>query len=220
MNGKRFLNKKASPEVSLVIPAYNESKSLGNLIANCKDFCDEVIVVDDGSTDNTSEIGRKNGAVVIRNERNLGITKAIQRGLKAAQGTIVVTMDADGQHDPLDIPRLVEPLKEEKGEVALGVREEIPHQSERMINLLTNLRVKCSDVGTGFRAMKAEIANKIELHGECLCGTFVLETRRLGATIVEIPIQTKPRIYGERKIRTKHIRQLFYVLRDLVLRHK
>jgi len=208
--------KMVKPKVSVVIPAYNEAMSIGEVIANCKAFCDEIIVVDDGSTDDTAEIAKNSGAVVIRNEKNLGMTKAMQNGFKKAHGDIVVTMDADGQHDPSDIIKLMEPLAEEKAEVALGVRSEIPHRSERIINALTNLSVKCSDAGTGFRAIKADLAKKMKLRGTCLCGTFVLEAHKRGARIAEIPVQVKPRVYGKRKVRTRHIRQFFYVLRDLV----
>jgi len=206
----------ATLKVSVVIPAYNEAMSLGEAIANSKAFCDEIIVVDDGSTDNTAEIAKNSGAVVIRNKTNLGLTKATQKGFGVAHGDIIVTMDADGQHDPSDVPKLIKPLTEGRGEVALGVRDEIPHRSERIINALTNLSVECSDVGTGFRAIKADLAKKMKLHGTCLCGTFVLEAHRRGARIIEIPVQARPRIYGKRKIRTRHIRQFFYVLRDLV----
>ena len=206
----------ARPSVSVVIPAYNEAMSIGNVIADCKAFCDEIIVVDDGSTDDTVEIAEKNGAVVIENERNLGVTKATQKGLEAANCDIIVTMDADGQHDPSDIPKLIRPLTEGRGEVALGVRDEIPNRSERIINTLANLGVECSDTGTGFRAIKADLAKKMKLHGKCLCGTFVLEAHKRGARITEIPIQTKPRFHGKRRIKTRHIRQFFYVLKDLI----
>lgn len=205
----------AKPKVSVMIPAYNEAMSIGEVIAQCKAFCDEIIVVDDGSTDNTPEIAKKNGATVIQSKENLGVTKATQKGLEAAHGDIIVTMDADGQHDPSDIPRLTKPLAEGKAEVSLGIRDEIPHRSERIINALANLRVKCSDTGTGFRAIKADLAKKMKLHGTCLCGTFVLEAHKHGARIVEIPVQVKPRIYGKRKVRTRHMRQFFFVLRDV-----
>ena len=146
--------------VSIVIPAFNEAMTLGQVIDNCKAFCNEVIVVDDGSTDNTSEIAKKAGATVIRNEKNSGVTKATQKGFEVARGSIIITMDADGQHEPSDIPKLIEPLTEGRGEMSLGVRDEIPHRSERIINALVNLSVKCSDTGTGFRAIKADLAKK------------------------------------------------------------
>ena len=121
------MDKMAKPKVSVVIPAYNEAMSIGSVIAECKAFCDEIIVVDDGSTDDTTEIAKKSGAVVIRNEKNLGVTKATKNGFKAAHGDIIVTMDADGQHDPSDIPKLIEPLAEGKAEVALGIRLSLIH---------------------------------------------------------------------------------------------
>lgn len=207
----------AKPRVSIVIPAYNEAMSIGNVIAGCKAFCDEIIVVDDGSTDNTAEISKNSGAVVIQNEKNLGLTESIRKGLKAAHGYIIITMDADGQHDPSYIPNLIRPITDGKADVVLGVRDEIPDRSERIINTLTNLAVKCSDTGTGFRALRTNIAKKMKLYGTCLCGTFVLEAHKHGSRIIEIPIKTKPRIYGERKVKTKHIKQFFYVLRDLIV---
>lgn len=206
----------AKPRVFVVIPAYNEAMSMGSVITDCKAFCDEIIVVDDGSTDNTAEIAKKSGAMVIQNEKKLGITKTIQRGLEVAHGDIIVTMDADGQHDPSDIPNLIKPIIDGKGDIVLGVRDEIPNRSERIINALANLGAKCSDAGTGFRAIGANIAKKMKLHGTCLCGTFVLEAHKRGARIVEIPIKTKTRIHGKRKIKTRHIKQFFYVVRDLI----
>jgi len=204
------------PTVSVVIPAYNEAMSIGDVIANCKAFSDEIIVVDDGSRDDTAEIAKKKGAFVIRNEKNLGVTRATQRGLEAAHGGIIVTLDADGQHDPSDIPNLIKPITDGDGDIVLGARDKIPNLSERIIDALTNLGLKCSDAGTGFRAIRASIAKRMKLHGTCLCGTFVLEAHKHGARIVEIPIRTKRRIYGKRKVKTRHIKQFLYVARDLI----
>ena len=204
------------PRISVVIPAYDEAMSIGEVVANCKGFCDEIVVVDDGSTDDTYDVATNSGAEVVRNKKNLGITKAVQSGVEAADGDIIVTMDADGQHDPTDILKLTKPIIDEKADVVLGVRDEIPNYSEKVINALTSIAVKCSDAGTGFRAIRRSIAEKMKLHGRCLCGTFVLEAHRRGARIVEVPVETKERIYGERKVKTRHIQQFFYVLRDLI----
>jgi len=211
------LDKMVKPRISVVIPAYDEAMSIGEVVANCKAFCDQIIVVDDGSTDDTYNVATNSGAEVVRNKKNLGITKAVQRGLEAADGDIIVTLDADGQHNPTDIPKLTKPITDEKADVVLGVRDEIPNYSEKVINALTSITVKCSDTGTGFRAIRASIAEKMKLHGKCLCGTFVLEAYRRRARIVEVRVKTKERIYGTRKVKTRHIQQFFYVLRDLIL---
>lgn len=205
------------PRVSVVIPAYNEAATIDGVLSQCKPFCDETIVVDDGSTDNTAEIAKKRGSKLIRHAKNRGVTKAVQEGIHVAHGDVIVTMDADGQHNPLDLPKMIRPIVEGEADLTLGVRADIPHGSERVINRLTNLKVECSDVGTGFRAMRADLAKRMRLHGTCLCGTFVLEADKKGAKIMEIPVETKPRSHGERRIRTRHIRQFFYVLKDLFL---
>lgn len=207
----------AKPRVSVVIPAYNEAATIGGVLSQCRPFCDETIVIDDGSTDDTAEIAKKRGSRLIRHSKNLGVTKAIQEGIQVARGDVIVTMDADGQHNPLDLPKIIGPIVEGEADLTLGVRAEIPHSSERVINRLTNLRVECSDVGTGFRAMRADLAKRMRFHGTCLCGTFVLEANKKGARIVEIPVEMKPRSRGERRMRTSHVRQIFHVLKDIVL---
>lgn len=207
----------ARPRVSVVIPAYNEAMTIDGVLSQCKPFCDETIVIDDGSTDNTAEIAKKQGSKLISHAKNLGVTRAIQRGIQVACGDVIVTMDADGQHNPLDLPKMIRPIIEGEADVTLGVRAEIPHGSEKVINRLTNLRVGCSDVGTGFRAIRADLAKRMRLHGVCLCGTFVIEADKKGARIMEIPVEMKPRSHGERRIRTRHLRQFFYVLKDILL---
>jgi len=117
-----------------VIPAYNEALSIGNVIANCKAFCDEIIIVDDGSADDTSEIAKKNGAVAIRNEKTLGVTKATQKGLEAASGDIIVTMDADGQHDPNACMHYELDL----AEIRFNIMEIVKNEDEQIVhNLIT-----------------------------------------------------------------------------------
>ncbi len=207
----------AEPRVSIVIPAYNEAVTIDGVLSQCKPFCDETIVIDDESTDNTARIAKKQGSKLIRHAKNLGIAKAIQEGIQAARGDVIVTMDADGQHNPQDLPKMIKPIIEGEADLTLGVRAEIPHGSEKVINRLTNLKVECSDVGTGFRAMKADLARQMRLHGACLCGTFILEADKKGARIMEIPVEMKPRSHGERRIGTRHIRQFFHVLKDVLL---
>jgi len=203
-------------KITALIPAYNEEQTVGEVVREALRYVDEVLVVDDGSTDDTSQLADRAGAKVIRHDENKGVLEALKTGFKASSGDVIVTLDADGQCSPTDIPRLTEPIMEGKADLVLGVRDRIPHCSERIITSLTSLKVKCSDAGTGFRALKARLAKEMKLHGVCACGTFILEANKHHARIAEVPVQVKPRMYGERRIRTRHIKQFFYVLKNLI----
>jgi glycosyltransferase involved in cell wall biosynthesis len=202
--------------VSAVIPAYNEEETVGEVVARTLRHVDEVIVVDDGSTDDTSMVARNSGAVVVRNEANKGVLESLKMGFRSAGGEILVTLDADGQHDPDEIPGLLEPILDDRADLVLGARAELPHFSERVIARLTGLKVDVSDASTGFRAIRRNIVDGMELHGACTCGTFVLEAYSLGARIAEVPITVGERKGGKRRIKTRHFRQIFYVLYDLL----
>ncbi len=203
---------------TVIIPAYNEERSIGEVIKQTQKFADEVIVVDDCSTDNTKELCERLGAKVITNEHRKGYISAIKTGFERANHEIIVTLDADGEHDPGDIPRLVKPILMRKADLVLGKRDEIPRISERFINSLTNFKVKVVDSGTGFRAVKRELASKLNLKGKCTCGILVLEANRHGAKIVEVPI-TLHHTPEKRNIAWSHFWQIFYVLRQLLKPH-
>ena len=197
--------------VSVVIPAYNEEKSIDEVIEQTRKFAGEVMVVDDYSTDKTKELCQTLGANVVTNEHRKGYIGAIKTGFQRASREIVVTLDADGEHDPSDIPRLVGPILTGKADLVLGRREEIPRISERFINSLTNLKVKVTDSGSGFRALKKELASKLVLNGRCTCGILVLEANHHGARIVEVPITIR-HISDRRSIAWGHLQQIFHVL--------
>lgn len=201
--------------VSVIIPAFSEEKTIASVVKGCIPFADEVLVVNDGSTDDTMINARGARARVIELEHNMGVMKAIQCGLKEASGDIIVTLDADGQHDPTEIPRLLQPILEGKADLVMGERPSFPHLSEKILTLLTSLRVPCKDVSTGFRAIKRDIAEQMVLHGVCLCGTFVLEAGRYGARVTCVPISIRERD-DPRRIQMRHIHQFFIVLRDVV----
>jgi glycosyltransferase involved in cell wall biosynthesis len=200
--------------VSAVIPAYNEEKTIEAVVKGALGYVDEVIVVDDGSTDDTARIAEEAGARVLR-QRNAGVLGATERGLREAKGDVIVTLDADGQHDPSEIPVLVEPILGGEADLVMGVRPELPYLSERVLTWLTSMRVPVGDASTGFRAVRGSIAGEMRLHGACLCGTFVLEARRRGARVAGVPVSIKER-EGERRIQTRHFRQFFTVLWDVL----
>ncbi|MCW4013555.1 MAG: glycosyltransferase family 2 protein [Candidatus Bathyarchaeota archaeon] len=203
------------PSVSTVIPAYFEEKTIASVVERCLPFVSEVLVVNDGSTDDTSINAKAAGARVIEQPHNMGVLKAIRRGMREAQGDIIVTLDADGQHDPTEIPKLVQPIIDDNADLVMGARPSFPYWSEWFLTWLTSLRVPVKDVGTGFRAIRREYAVEMMVYGECTCGTFVLEAARLGARVSSMPISIRERD-GARRIQTRHFRQFFFVLWDVV----
>lgn len=200
--------------VSAVIPAYNEGRRIAPVIIGTRPHVDEVIVVDDGSDDGTGLVARQNGARVLRRERG-GYLGAIKAGCAAATGDLVVTLDADGEHDPRDIPRLLVPLRENRADLVLGRRPRIDRPSERLITWLAGWKVPVADTGCGFRALRRSLALSLTFPGRCICGASVLEAHSLGARIVEVPIGLRT-INKPRRIAWGHLYQLAVVLRLLI----
>ena len=201
-------------KISVVIPAYNEAQRLAPVVEGALKYADEVVVVDDGSRDDTVAVAEAAGARAVR-QQNAGYIAAVKRGFREAQGDVIVTMDADGEHCPEDIPRLVEPILNDEVDLVLGVRSDIPRPSERFVNWLTNLKVRVSDSGTGFRALRRDLALELKLEGRCICGISVLEPATMGARIVEVPI-TLNTVDRRRRTAWYHVPQIWYVLKWLV----
>jgi glycosyltransferase involved in cell wall biosynthesis len=155
------------------IPAYNEEKTIAKVVLKTKKYVDKVIVCDDGSTDMTAEIAKALGAEVIRHERNIGYGAAIISLFKRARevrADIMVTLDADGQHDPDYIPELTGPIIREEADIVIGSRfltseAETPTYRRigiKMINWLTKRKVKkVSDTQSGFRAYSRKAIDTI-----------------------------------------------------------
>lgn len=111
--------------ITAIIPALNEEISIGSVVLKTKKYADHVIVVDDGSTDNTAEIAKLAGADVVRHDKNKGKGEALKTGFNLARnnGTkIIVTIDADGQHDPGDIPKVVGPILSREADMVICSR--------------------------------------------------------------------------------------------------
>src|ERR1700690_1222030 len=122
-----------APKVLIVIPAYNEAKNLPRLLDSLNSFRDryDVLVVDDGSHDNTAAVAKKQGMIVIQLPANLGIGGAMQTGFKYAVNhnyEIVVQIDGDGQHDPTWVDSLLGPILKGQGNCVIGSRYVKDHQ--------------------------------------------------------------------------------------------
>lgn len=194
----------------MVIPVSNEEGRIKDVVRSAVRYADEVLVVDDGSTDRTAIVAEAVGACVIQRV-STGYIAAIKHGFREASGDVVVTMDGDGEHQAKDIPRPVQPIRDGKADLVLGQRPEVIRLSERFLNWLAGFRVKVRDSGTGFRALRRDL----ELNGRCICGISVLEPAAMGARIVEVPIELQG-VEKPRPIAWFHLPQVWYVLRWLL----
>jgi len=202
----------ALPKVSVVIPAKNEGASLRPLLKELLDMdcLDEVIVVDDGSGDDTCSISSEEGAIVVTHPYSKGNGGAIKSGARAASGDIIVFMDADGQHSPADIPRLLEKLG--KGyDMVVGARQAGSQASlgrgvaNRFYNMLASYMTghTIEDLTSGFRAVWAtKFLEFLYLlpNGFSYPTTSTMAFFRAGYSVVYVPIRTSRRI-GQSHIR-------------------
>ncbi len=202
-------------KITALIPAYNEENRIGKVIEDVKKHVDEVLVIDDASSDRTAEVAKKLGANIIRNSENLGYLKNIIKGIKLIDSGIIVTIDADGEHPADRIPDLVAPILNNEADLVLGKRKKIPRFSERIISFITRLKTGVYDAGTGFRAFKKSFTDGIKnLKGSCTCGVFVLFFYKKGARIKEVDIEEIP-IEKPRGIAWRHFFQFFIVLSEI-----
>ncbi|MEM4383794.1 MAG: glycosyltransferase [Candidatus Caldarchaeum sp.] len=184
------------------IPAYNEEKTIAKVILKVKKYVDKVIVCDDGSTDMTAEIAEALGALVIRHERNMGYGAAISslfRKAREVDADIMVTLDADGQHEPDDIPRLIEPILNGESDIVIGSRflgiGDMPTYRKlgiRVINLVAGAKRKgITDTQSGFRAYSRkaiQTINPVEM-GMGVSTEILLKAEQNQLKIREVPVK-------------------------------
>jgi len=198
------------------MPAYNEASRISKVIRSITPYVDEILVIDDGSDDNTIDIAAREGATVIR-QNHMGYISALKRGFQESSNEIIITIDADGEHRASDIPNLVAPVLSGNADLVMGTRNKIPRISERLITKLTGLKLKTADACTGFRAIKKSLATQLKLSGACTCGTFALEANGLGARIRDIPV-TVSDVDKPRSISWHHFIQVFYIIAKVLKR--
>ncbi len=205
------MDKPKAPEVSVVIPAYNEAEAIGTTIQEIKRLYPEfeVVVVDDGSTDNTARIARESGARVVQHPYNIGNGAAVKTGIRAASGKYVVLMDGDGQHAPEDIKRLLEAASHY--DLVVGARSSKSQASlgRRIANWCYNRlasyvgKFPIEDLTSGFRVFRRETVLKfLYLFPNTFSypTTSTLAYLRSGLTIKYVPIEARRRV-GKSKIR-------------------
>ncbi|MFH1851428.1 MAG: glycosyltransferase [Candidatus Neomarinimicrobiota bacterium] len=217
INGKN--NGGQTLELSVVVPVLNEEGSLRILYEQLKKTLGnlersyELILVDDGSDDNSwkimSDIADHDPTVsVIKFRKNYGQTAAFAAGFKYAQGEVVITMDADLQNDPADIPRLLEKMadgydlvsgwRKDRQDKALS-RKVPSFFANRIINkLIAGTQVKIHDFGCSLKAYKKGVVKNIKIYGE-MHRFIPAYAAWLGIRVAEIPVNHRPRRYGKAK---------------------
>ncbi len=198
-------------KISVIIPAYNEGQSIGDLVATIRDrYPDiEIIVINDGSMDDTAAVARNAGAIVHSHPYNIGNGAAVKNGIRIAGGEILVFIDGDHQHDPEDIAKLLEYLPEYDmvvGERSRGDQASIGRAfGNKIFNWLASYVAKFPvyDLTSGFRAVKSDIAHKF-LH--LLPNTYSYPTTltlcvlRDGRSLKYVPVKMNQRNVGKSKI--------------------
>ena len=206
-------------KIAAIIPAYNEGNRIGGVVREVDDFVDEVVVIDDNSSDYTVNILEGLDVNLVRHEENKGYLASLRSGFESTDADVFVTLDADGEMDPSFIPDLVEPIEKGEADLVLGKREKVPRVSERFLSRLASFSVDVSDTGTGYRAIRGGLAREMELRGVCPCGTFVLEADRLGGKIVEVSVENRD-IDKPKGMAWKHFFQFWYVIKEILLNIK
>lgn len=219
--------------VVAIIPAYNEEKALADVIGKTLEHVDEVIVVDDGSSDKTSEVAIGAGARVIKHSVNLGKGEALQSGFKAiGNDSIIITIDGDGQHNPSEIPDLVRPIIEDGADLVNGSRymngpeENTPayrRVGQKVLDIATNISAgtKVTDSQSGFRAFSSKSKNVFRFKdtGFGIESEMLVDAAEAGLKIVEVPITVRYDLDGSTKDPITHgVGVLFNIAKDKILR--
>jgi glycosyltransferase involved in cell wall biosynthesis len=198
-------------DISIIIPAYNEAQNIGNVIKSIIERCPsvEIIVINDGSTDNTANEAKKAGAFVYNHPYNIGNGAAIKTGIRHASGDILIFMDGDGQHDPEDIKEFLRYM--EDYDMVVGARRSDQHASwgraignwfyNRLASYVAKFPIQ--DLTSGFRAIRADIAVSFLYflpNTYSYPTTLTLGVLRSGLRLKYIPIRVQQRNSGKSSI--------------------
>ena len=191
-------------KIAIGLPAFNEEKNIGKIIAQLLDKSYSVIVCNDGSSDSTGIIAEKMGAIIINHKKNLGYGAAIGSIFKKAREEkfdILVTFDSDGQHRISDIEKMIEPIKNKTADIVIGSRftedgkADMPKYRKIGIKVITNLvnsqtGKKITDSQSGFRSYSSEVLSQMNLseNGMGVSTEILIKANKQKLKIIEIPI--------------------------------
>ena len=185
------------------IPAYNEEKVIGSIVSKCLEHVDKIIVCDDGSTDDTAKLAKQAGAIVISHNKNQGYGAAITTLFDYARkenAQIMITLDGDGQHNPDQIPLLINAIIDHNVDVAIGSRflndtENVSRYRKTGIKIITSAsnygtNFKVTDSQSGFRAYSKDAIDAIHPteKGMAASTEILLKISNKGLSVAEVPI--------------------------------
>lgn len=189
-------------KVMALIPVFNEETTIAEVLKNTRSFVDEIIVVDDGSSDKTVSIAKSNGVIVVSHIVNRGLGAAIGTGFEVARKLdvdVLITLDGDGQHDPKEIPKFLLAI-EQGSDVVIGSRmlsrNEMPWYRQ-VANSLGNLSTFVlfgawvTDSQSGYRAFTKKALEQIHIKTNRMevSSELIAETKSHGLKLVEVPIR-------------------------------
>jgi glycosyltransferase involved in cell wall biosynthesis len=200
-------------EFGALIPAYNESGHIGDVIRRVSEQLPlaNILVIDDGSSDGTADSAREQGVEVVINQVNLGKGATLLKGFGLFSQRVgieaIFTLDADGQHDPEEIPSFIEAYNRHKADIVIGSRMDdisgmppLRKFTNKFTSAVISLRagVRIADSQSGYRLQRISMLNKLVLVTKNfdLESEMLIKAARMGAVIVSVPIET---IYGEEK---------------------
>ncbi|BAW31306.1 MAG TPA: glycosyltransferase family 2 protein [Methanothermobacter sp.] len=219
-------------KIAALIPAYNEELTIGSIVLLCREYVDEVIVVDDGSSDKTAEIAKAAGAKVIRHDINLGKGAALKTGFRVADADIIVTLDGDGQHDPSEIPKLIKPIIDGEADIVNGSRylsgsdKNTPFYrrvGQKILDKATNIstRLEITDTQSGFRAFSKDSIPyfRFKENGFAIESEMLSDAAESNLKIVEVEIGVTYDVEGSTKHPISHGASVLYrIVRDMEIR--
>ena len=214
------------------MPALNEAKTISAVVEGSKRF-GRVIVIDDGSTDDTYVVASVSGAKVISHKRRMGYGAALDTGFKHMVADIFVTIDADLQQDPSEIGALLEPILRDDADFVIGSKflgnlryrpAIINYLVEVVCHSLLNVLygVQITNVFSGFRAFRAEIVKRKVVGSEGMVFTLKLVLRAIdrGDKIVEVPRTALPRSHQRSRVGFRDGLEILYSLFTFILTHR
>lgn len=210
-------------KLTVIIPAYNEKNTIQEIVRRVQatKLVDEIIIVDDGSTDGTraliAPMDGKDNIKVILHEKNQGKGAAVSTGISAASGDVLMIQDADLEYDPREYPNLMRPIEEGLADVVYGSRFlGAPHRAilfwnmvaNKLLTLMTNILYNniLTDMETGYKVFKREVVADMKIHAKRFDfePEFTAKILKKNVRLFEVPITFNPRDYSEgKKIKVK-----------------